>query len=314
LKIVQVTPPSIEPITLSELKVHLRLDSGSLSGNIDTNQSIAPGSHAITVGYALVGSAVNVLGYSAIVNFNAGTNGATGTVDVKIQESEDGLAWTDWSGGAFVQATTANDNAVYEKAYTGAKEWIRAVARVLLAPCEFSVDIVRMNPTVAEDDLLNSFIKTAREQVEDETRRAILTQTHDLYLDEWPCKNFIEIPYGNLQSVTSVKWKDTDGAETTLTEDTDYVVETNGDQHGRIVLPYGGSWPSGSLYPSNPISIRFICGWTEAALVPAKIKSVIKLMCTDLYENREGQMYGQSGQTYQDNKTVMRLLWPMRLW
>lgn len=261
MKAILYTAPIIEPITLAELKLHLRLDSGSFADNIDETQSIAPGSKAIANNYTThVGTAVEVLGYTALVIFASGTNAATGTVDVKIQDSDDNVTWTDW-GTAFTQVTTANDNATYEKAYTGTKRYIRTVAKVLLAVCEFGTSVIRLTATSYEDDLLNAIITSAREHVEDITRRALLTQTWDYSLPGWPTSNFIYLPYGNLQSVTSIKWKDTAAVESTLTVTTDYLVETNGDQCGRIVLPYGVTWPSGTLYPSNPITIRFICGW-----------------------------------------------------
>lgn len=162
-----------------------------------------------------------------------------------------------------------------------------------------------------EDSQIAGFLKTAVGYVEDVTRRAIITQTWDYYLDRWPTGNFIELPFGNLQSVTSVKYKDTDGDETTLTVTTDYLVETNGTGIGRIVLPYGGTWPSGTLYPSNPITIRFICGWTTPATVPDRIKTAILMACADLYEMRGEPTVGAG---VVENKTFERLLWPFRLW
>lgn len=128
----------------------------------------------------------------------------------------------------------------------------------------------------------------------------------------WPCGDRIVLPFGNLASVTSVSYKDTAGTETTLAVTTDYLVETNGEQHGAIVLPCGGTWPSASLYPSNPIKIRFVCGWTSAALVPFKIKAAMLLLCADLYENRESQIL--SGYDYRPTKTVDALLASARLW
>lgn len=315
MKCVLITPPVLECVTLQELKLHLRLDSNSFSDNIDTTQSIAPGSHTIANEYTThAGTYVDVLGYSAIVNLESGTNGATGTVDCKIQESDDHTTWTDWTGGAFTQVTTANDNATYEKAYTGTKQYIRTVAKVLLAACEFGTTIIRNAATGYEDDLLTSLIKTAREHIEDITRRQLLTATWDLYLDKWPDGNFIELPFGNLQSVTSVKYKDSAGTETTMTVTTQYLVETNGEQKGGVVLPYGVSWPSFTAYPSNPISIRFICGWTTQAAIPYKIKAALKMICTDLYENRESQLLLVGSQGYAENKTVQNLLASSRLW
>src|SRR5512139_2523227 len=103
-----------------------------------------------------------------------------------------------------------------------------------------------------DDALIESLITVAREHVENITRRALFTQKWDYSLKGWPCSDAFKLPFGNLFSVTSVKWKDDDGTETTLTVTTDYLVETNGDQCGRIVLPYGDTWPTGTLYPSNP--------------------------------------------------------------
>jgi uncharacterized phiE125 gp8 family phage protein len=385
MRLVSQTPPTIEPITLAELKTHLRVDSGSFADNIDETQLLPPANHAVNTGYTLLyetmtldvapgvawaagetltgvtsgktckivevlsgtsytirdrsgtftlgevitngvtpadqgasyptftPSKVEVLGYSALVVLESGLF-STGSADVKIQESDDGTTWTDWTTGAFTQVTSANDNATQEKAYTGTKRYIRVAAYIQTAVCPISVAVIRLTATSIEDDLLNAIITAARENVEDITRRALLTQTWDYSFDKFPDENYIKIPFGNLQSVTSVKWKDTDGTETTLTLTTDYYVETNGEQCGRIVLPYGETWPSGPFYTSNPITIRFIAGWTTAALVPYKIKAAIKLICADLYANREGQAFAVSGIAYHENKTVMALLASARMW
>ena len=427
-----VTAPTIEPISLSELKLFLRIDSGSFADNIDETQSIVPGAHVIAAGYTLVGTGVEVLGYTPVVILNSGTNGAGGTVDVKIQESDDDATYTDWSTGAFTQVTEANDDAIQEKAYTGTKRYIRTVATVATETCDFSTTVIRLAATSIEDDLLNAIITAAREHVEDITRRAILTQVWDKYLDGFPAENYIKLPFGNLQSnakatgtITSsgvqvtaadtvtidtktytfvaapategdvdigadaaatldnlkaainhsgtpgtdyycdrahptveattntdtvqtlqaltggvvgnsialtksavtltvsaatltgatttliVKYKDSDGLETILDVTTDYLIETNGEGCGRIVLPYGVTWPSFTAYPSNPIVIRFACGWTTAALVPYKIKAAIKLICADLYEVRQEFILGQS---VIENRVVQRLLSSSRLW
>ncbi len=317
MKALLKTAPTIEPITLSQAKEHLRVDSETLAGNLTTYQSIIPGSHGISAGglYTHVGTGVSVIGKQAIVNLNAGTVGASGTVDAKIQESDDNATWTDWTGGTFTQVTASNDNAIQEKAYTGTKAYIRVVAKVLVAACEFGADVIVNAATTAEDDLITALIQAAREHVEDITRRQLLTATWYYYLDAFPSgKDFIKLPFGNLQSVTSIKYKDSDGTETTMTVTTDYLVETNGEGCGRIVLPYGVSWPSDTLYPSNPIIIEFVCGWTAAALIPAKIVAACKMILSDLYENREAQIVSPTMEPYSDNKTVQRLLASARLY
>lgn len=385
MNLVLKTAPTLECITLADLKLHLRLDSETLAGNLTTYQSILPGSHGIhelmtldvapggagwaagdtitgqssgqtciivsvlttktyyvrnrsgaftlgeiltngtatadqgaanptfATGYYLIGTGVDVLGKTAVVNLNAGTVGAGGTVEAKIQESDDNTTFTDWTGGAFTLVNAANDNAIQEKAYTGAKQYIRTVARILVAACEFGADVIVNAATTAEDDLLTALITAAGQQAEAVTRRKLLTQTWYLYLDAFPDKDFIEIPFGNLQGVTAISYKDSAGTTTTMTVTTDYLVETNGEQCGRIVLPYGVSWPSTTLHPSNPITIEFICGWTAAASVPRGIVTAVKMLAESLYNDRSAT-HNQVAGNVTENKAVMSLLWPHRLW
>ena len=172
---------------------------------------------------------------------------------------------------------------------------------------------LRIDPdALDEDEYLEGLEITARKQAEDYMGRAIMTTTFDYFLSGWPRSNFIKLPYGNLVSVTSVAWKDQDGVSDTLTVTTDYLVETNGEGIGKIVLPYSVTWPSGTLYPSNPISIRYICGWASADLVPAGIKSAIKLLVAKLYESRGEDVIGP-GLSINEDQTAQRLLASYRL-
>ena len=316
MKLVIATAPTIEPLSLDELKLHLRLDSGSFADNVDENQSLVPDNYVVAGDYTThVGTGVEVIGYEALVVLNSGTNGTSGTVDVKIQESDDDSTYTDWSGGAFTQVTTANDNAIQEKAYTGTKQYIRTVAKVLVAACDFGTTVIRRAATSVEDDLLEDIIQAGREFVEDVTRRALLTQTWDYYLDSFPSSDAFKLPFGNLQTTTSdveyIKYTNSAGTQTTMTVTTDYLVETNGDQCGRIVLPYGETWPSFTPYPSHPIVVRFKCGWTAASSIPAKIRNAMKIICADMYAERESKIRTLN---LFENKTVMRLLMSARLW
>jgi len=311
------TAPILEPVTLVEQKIHSKIDSETFDGNLTITQSLAFGSHIVADNYTThIGTGIDVLGKQAIVELHCGTNGATGTNDTRIEESDQlATGYTAWATGAFTQVTTSNDNSDYKKQYTGTKRYIRTASKVLLAACEFGTSILVNAATTPEDDLLTSFIQTSREIVENEIRRALITQTWDLYLQGFPTKNYIKLPFGNLQTVTSIKYKDTAGTETTMVAGTDYLVETNGTKCGRIVLPDSVTWPTDSLYPSNPITIRFVCGWTTAALVPAAIKTAMKMICDDLYNNREAQaLVGNLAQDYRINKVVAKMLFNQTLW
>ena len=143
-----------------------------------------------------------------------------------------------------------------------------------------------------DDILVERLIQTARERAENITRRRYITQTWDYFLDDWPEEDYIEVPFPPLLSVTTVKYKDSDGTQTTWAA-TNYIVDIKAEP-GRVVLADGISWPSDSLYPSNPIEVRFVCGYGAAPdTVPANIKSAMLLMVGELYERREEAIVGQ---------------------
>lgn len=140
------------------------------------------------------------------------------------------------------------------------------------------------------DDYLNTLIAAATAQAEQYLHRRLITQTWYLYLDMWPGGDSITLPFGRLQSVTSVKYKDTDGTESTM-DSGEYIVDIQSDP-GLITLDYNESWPDDELYPSNPIKIEFVCGYgLTGADVPAPIKHAIKLTISDLFENRETESF-----------------------
>ncbi len=306
-----VIAPAVEPVSLAELKLHLRLDSGSFADNIDETLSIAPGNHIVADNYTThAGAAIEVLGYTVLVNFAVGVLTVGGTVDVKVQDSDDKTIWTDW-GTAFAQVTISATKATYEKAYTGTKRYIRTVAKVLVQNSEFSTSVIRLTATSIEDDLLTALITTCRQHVEAITRRALITQTWDLFFNEFPDKDYIKLPFGQLQDVISITYTDSEGTPTIMVVTADYLKDISSEP-GRIVLPYGASWPSFTPYPVNPIAIRFKCGYGDTSdKVPVGIRTAIKMFAADLYENRETKVIGQ---TIMENKAAENLLGPFRLW
>lgn len=308
-----VTAPAIEPVSLSELKMHLRLDSGTLEDSITPVQSIVPGSHAIAASYSLTGSSADVLGYQTLVLLDAGACGTGGTVDVKIQDSDNATTWTDWTGGAFTQVTEANDNAIQEKEYTGEKRYVRVVSTVAVAACSFGVSIIKQTAEAAEDSLLSALITTARQWVESFARRALITQTWKLYLDGWPCASNIVLPFGSLQSITHCKYTDSTGTQSTFSSS--YYSEDTISEPGRLVLNNDQSWPSGVLNTLNPIEVQFVCGYGDNSTdVPSSIRTAIKMMAANWYENREPVSPGLSSY---DPKilpmSVKSILYPYRL-
>lgn len=281
-----ITPVATEPVSLAEVKLHLRLASETFAGDIFIQQSIMPGLHDISE--SITGAAVDVSGKTAVINFNTGT--CPGSVAAKIQDSDDNVTWADFY--SFVAVTTANDNAVQEKEYTGTKRYVRVVAEVASAACEFCADVILKTGDSVEDSLLTALITAAREYCEGFTGRALATQTIEAY-PEYFCGD-MELPRPPLQSVTSVKYKDSESTETTLTEDTDYIVDTD-SVFGRLVLPYNKNWPTFTAYPVNPIRVRYDAGYSDTDPIPQTIKLAMLLLIGHWHKNREavGKVEGQ---------------------
>jgi uncharacterized phiE125 gp8 family phage protein len=157
---------------------------------------------------------------------------------------------------------------------------------------------LRMNPIDEEIDealitYIENLIKAVRQDAEDFTNRKFITQTWKYYLDAFPVKDYIELPFNPVQSVSSVKYTDTDGTVTPMTVTTDYLVDTV-SLKAKIVLPYLGSWPTATLHPVNPIEIEFICGYSSLAEnIDRRITQAILVQVADLYGNRETLVQGQ---------------------
>lgn len=131
----------------------------------------------------------------------------------------------------------------------------------------------------AELEVMIGAATTAAERI---TRRALVTQTWDLYLDRFPCWE-MHIPKPKLQSVTSIIYTDTDGVQQTLAAD-QYRVDLMSEP-ARIEPAYGVVWPT-TRSQSNAVKVRFVCGYGAPGEVPEGIKAWMKLRIRHAYDNR----------------------------
>lgn len=136
-----------------------------------------------------------------------------------------------------------------------------------------------------DDTYIDTLVKSARRHVEQHLHRALITQTRALRLDEFPSEDCIELPYGPVQSVSSVAYLDADGATQTWSS-----ANYRADIYSvppRVSLAYGISWPT-TRGVSHSVTVTYVCGYgTTGASVPTEIVHAIKLIVGHLYENRE---------------------------
>ena len=143
--------------------------------------------------------------------------------------------------------------------------------------------------------------------------RKLITQTWYVYLDKWPGGNAIEVPFGDLQSVTAVKYTDSDEVQSTMSS-AEYLVDTD-SVPGRIVLGYGESWPSVTLSPSNPIEVEFLTGYgDDVGDIPMPIQHAIKQLCSQHYEHRQPQEITNMINVHSLDFATKTLLYPYRVW
>lgn len=137
----------------------------------------------------------------------------------------------------------------------------------------------------ADDALIAVYLAAARELCEEMARRAFVTQTLRLTLDDWPCSRIVQLPRPPLISVTSIVYTDDDGVTATLPA-TDYVVDTDSEP-GRVALKSVASWPSVNLREAGAVKITYQAGYGAAAVCPKKYQMAVLLLAAHLYERRE---------------------------
>lgn len=124
-----------------------------------------------------------------------------------------------------------------------------------------------------DDALLERLITAARQHFEERDSRRLLTQTWKLTLDRFPycggCAGYshyqaIEIPLRPVQSISFIKYRDSDGVLQTM-DPADYQVDLSSFV-ARVSPAYGLYWPS-TRYQMNAVEIQFVCGYGDPETV-----------------------------------------------
>ena len=288
MSLIRTVAPAVEPVSVTEVVTHLRLDatqkepvpgvitvalSGAGAGNVDN------GAHRYRCTFVTADGETDGGDISAAVTVvDKSTNGKVSLSGIPL-------------GGSFVTSRKLYRTAAAGSTYLLLATLANNTATTYsdnIADSSLGAGIPTTNTT--SDPELRRLIQTAREHVELFLRRPLITQTWKLTLDEFP-NTIIQLPRPKLLSVSSFKYLD--GSE--VEQDVDaavYTVDT-ASFPGRIIRKWDQSWPLTSYNWIDSIRIIFTAGYGPAASdVPEAIKHAIKLLITDLNEQRESTVIG----------------------
>lgn len=141
------------------------------------------------------------------------------------------------------------------------------------------------------DSELQDLLKSARTTIENETNRKLITQTVEMYIEDFPgLYGPIEIRLAPIQSITHIKYYDQDDVLQTYSSG-NYYTDLNSTPP-RIVLEDSQQWPETELYRPNKVIVTMQAGYgATAASVPAAARLAIVEYCR---MNREGCEVGGS--------------------
>jgi uncharacterized phiE125 gp8 family phage protein len=135
-----------------------------------------------------------------------------------------------------------------------------------------------------EDNLLASFIESARQKLEEYLGRAFIEQTMVMFMDWWVEKE-VYLPRPSLISVTSVETLDESNVATVYAASNYFVITES--IPGKIVIKSGISMPTNTVRNTAGFKITYKAGYgTTPNQVPRQIRNSILQLATLRFEKR----------------------------
>lgn len=162
-----------------------------------------------------------------------------------------------------------------------------------------------------QDSLIQMLIDAAISEAEDFTGRKFLAQTWSIYWDGFPPLRRLEIPLVPYVSLVKFEYLDFGtGGWLDVPADT-YEVDDKSLVPGINLASLVPLWPITKYLALNCVHVKVNCGYTNAAAVPAKIKSAILRMVSTWYDNPAEVVQGRMVNSVP--VTASRQLWPFKV-
>lgn len=158
-----------------------------------------------------------------------------------------------------------------------------------------------------EDGLIESYILSARETLENFTRRSLATKTYMLTLDRFSGPE-IRLPNPPVQSIESFNTVGKNGDATEVNPDS-YILD-NHSIPARVVLKHGHNWPS-NLQQINAVQITYTAGYSKSD-IPKPLGQALLMLASHMYEERQPIIVGTSIEVLP--YAIDSLAWPYRVW
>ena len=142
--------------------------------------------------------------------------------------------------------------------------------------------------TTDDDAVLTLAIAAARAKAENYTGTAIISQTWEQTLDEFPAAE-IELLKPPVTSITSLSYVDTTGA-TQVISSGNYALDA-ATFPGWLLPAYGYEWPE-TRDQANAVTIRYVTGYADAAAVPGDMRAWLLMTAAFIYAQREVMVLG----------------------
>lgn len=174
----------------------------------------------------------------------------------------------------------------------------------------FSYEETAENAVIVEQKL-----REAVDFIEGQTCQRYIQSTWLQTFNAWPgydCDGFysFKINLAPLVSISSVKYYNSDGTQTTVSSAYYWTVTTSTPP--KIAFKPTFDWPALEVGRPDAIEVRFVAGYASAGAVPPKAKSAVRMLAQYWFEQRQPTSTSVAAAPNESAPTVNELPWGLR--